>query len=406
MKKSLLLFAGLFIFLSFSLTSTSFAQTDSYSANVIYGNQMNYPIVDLQVDLFDADGNFLGTDITNEAGFFTFNDLTIGDSFTAKFSYDVNYNYVDLEDAYHILLYLFGMEELDGIQLLAADVDASNAVDFTDFWYVLVSYYVNDLDFPAGDWVLPDWQFEMTADKATGGPAHIRRVGDVTNDDQPDKSLDYVQIDYNDIVSFSNNTVAIPIYFNESISTNGVGLVLGYNNELVEVLDIESPIEDLHYNINNGVIKIGWTDIKTSYEFDSETPIVTIHVKENALLSNNQTEQFSILEGTHILNKSGEKYNHLNFTSSQFKLSDASISSGTAYPNPCQEAFAVSISEMNNEIAEVNIYNSLGQLVNQENIRQNGSELLINTQNLENGIYIYQIKINSTLVSGTIAVRK
>ncbi len=405
MKKSLLLFAGMFISISVFMASVSFAQTGSYSANVIYGNQLDFPIEGLQADLYDSDGVFIETDFTDANGFFTFDGLRIGEVYTAKFSYDEELNNVDLEDAYRLLLHLLEIDQLEGIQLLAADVDATSTVDFTDFMYILIDFYVNEFEFPAGDWVLPDWQFEMTTGKLSGGPAHVNRVGDLT-DETPDKALDNIQLDYNDLISFTSPELVIPIYFNESIVTNGVGLVLAYNEELIDVIDIESPIEDLEYNIKDGVIRMGWTSFKDSYEFNSDEAIVNIHIKENVGLSDGQIEKFDILEGTHILNKSGKKYTYLNFSSSEFKLSESvSNSYETAYPNPCQDAFTLSINDISNNTADVQIYNSIGQLVKNETLTQNGQELQINTQDLENGIYIYLIKIQSKLIKGHISVQ-
>ena len=404
MKKSLLLFAGMFISISVFMASVSFAQTGSYTANVIYGNQIDFPIEGLQVDLYN-NGEIIGTDLTNANGFFTFDGLAIGEVYTAKFSYDVEMDNVDLEDAYRLLLHLLGVDQLEGIQLLAADVDATNTVDFTDFMYILIDFYVNEFEFPAGDWVLPDWQFEMTTGKLSGGPAHVNRVGDIT-DEQPDKESNNIQIDYNDLISFTSPELIIPIYFNESIATNGIGLVLSYDEELINVIAIESPIEDLEYNIKDGIIRIGWTSVKDSYEFNSNEAIVNIHIKENTVLSNGQTEKFNILEGTHVLNKSGKKYSYLNFSSSQFKLSESmNNSSETAYPNPCQDAFTLSFNDISNQSADVKIYNSIGQLVKNETLTQNGQDLQINTQDLENGIYIYLIKIQSKLVKGHISVQ-
>ena len=80
-------------------------------------------------------------------------------------------------------------------------------------------------------------------------------------------------------------------------------------------------------------------------------------------------------------------------------------SSETAYPNPCQEAFTLSFNDISNQSADVKIYNSIGQLVKNETLTQNGQDLQINTQDLENGIYIYLIKIQSKLVKGHISVQ-
>ena len=149
---------------------------------------------------------------------------------------------------------------------------------------------------------------------------------------------------------------------------------------------------------------MGWTDIKKSYTFDQNEALVKIHIREDLNLSDGQIEQFEILEGTHTLNTVGKKYSYLNFASSKFKLTESTVGE-IAYPNPCMDMFTVSVANIANENAEVKIYNSIGQLVVNENITQRGNDILIPTNQLENGIYIYLINIQSKSIKGSISVQ-
>ncbi|NOR87856.1 MAG: T9SS type A sorting domain-containing protein [Bacteroidales bacterium] len=407
MKKSTLIFTGITIILYFFMSSFSFAQTGSYSCNVIYSDQEDYAITGMQVDLFDSNDELIGTSYTGDDGFFNFDNLVIGESYTAKFAYDVDLDYVDLEDAISLLFYLFGIIEYNDLQLLSADVDASGSINFTDFVYILYYYYVNEVPFPAGEWALPDWEFEMTAGKVSGGPASVVTIGDLTGNDAG-KNEQSIHTDYNDLMSFNSNEIVVPIYLNENMTTTGVGLVLGYNSNLIEVVSIESPIKGLSYNIKSDEIRMGWADIEHTYSHTQEEPIVKIHIKQNRLLANSQIEKFEILEETQIFDKSGKRYPFINFTSSEFKLSSAQIYnsfSNTAYPNPCQDYFTIPIDEENISSADVQIFNALGQLVSMENMNITNQKLRIDTQNLKSGTYYYHINIQSILISGTISVR-
>ncbi len=408
MKKVQLFAAGLSFLLSMIIISVSANPGGSYSCNVIYGDNIDYPVAGVEVNLYDNNDYHIGTTITGEDGYFTFDDLLDGASYTAKFSYDAEVENVDLEDAYTLLMYLFGYVELSEIKLLAGDVDANSQIDFVDFWYILYYYFVNDVSFPAGDWVLPDWVFTMDSGKQMGGPASVASLGDLTQGGQNKSNLN-IQLDYNDLVLFNETDLIIPIYFNETTSTNGVGLVLGYNEELIDIVSIESRIEELNYSVKDGVIRIGWTDVETSYLFNQDEPVVEIHIKQNLALSNGQIEKFELLKGTHILNKSGIKYPSVSFTSSEFKLSSNngfSTINETAYPNPCSDSFTVILQGEETNRADVQIFNTLGQLVKSETHQILNQELIINTQDLNAGIYIYHINIQSKLVTGTVSIQK
>jgi len=410
MKRGQFFAFSLATLMSIFFVSSSWAQTGSYSCNIIYGDDINHPLAGVQVDLYNSTNDFIATTTTGNDGFYTFDNLIIGESYTAKFTYDAEVDFVDLEDAFSLLEYLNGFEEFSDQDLLVADVDANNVIDSDDFWYILYYYFINDISFPAGDWIIPNWEFVMADGKLVGGPGSGKAVGDFTTENSG-KSTQNISIDYNDLIvlDYYNNDVVIPMYFGEDISTNGIGLVLEYNNDLIDVTKIESPIEGLNYSINNGVIKIGWVDYKKSYNFSTDQPLINIHIKENKDLANGQVEQFKLLKGTHILDIFGNKYPYINFVSSEFKLSNAPIKSSTlgkAYPNPCINSFTINIGDQDNKQADVQIFNSLGQLIKSETYNSLNGNITINTNKLNTGVYIYYINNHSSLIRGTVSIQK
>lgn len=397
----------LFFLIGIFIASASFSQTGSYTCNVIYGDQIDQALFNVQVDLYNSSNEFLATTFTNETGHFTFDNLTIGESYTAKFTYDEDVNTVDLEDAFGLLQYLYGNIELTELELLAANVNGDSHINWIDFWYILIHYYVNEMEFPIGNWVLPDWTFEMTANKATGGPASIGSTGDIVGGDLPDKNGNNNLMSYQNILEFNNETLVVPIFVNDIITTKGVGIVLGFNSDLIEITEIDSEIEGLNYNIKDGIIRIGWTDFENIYSFTPENAVLNIHIKEKKDQANGQIEHFELLEGTHILDKSGTKYPYLDFTSSEFKLSNQqtiSTINETAYPNPCKDYFIVNLIDEEFGTASIEIYNSLGQIIISENLSIHNNKLIITTQNIDNGLYFYQINTQSKLIKGTINI--
>jgi len=409
MKKAQLYATSLLLLLSIFFVTTSSAQTGDYSCNVIYCDDANHPLEGVQVNLYNSNNEFIGTTYTGSDGFFTFNELEIGESYTAKFSYDGEVGEIDVEDAYLLLEHLDGGVELNEWQLLAANVNGSDEVDYYDFWALLVDYYIDGIPFPNGAWIIPDWEFEMTAGKSTGGPAGAIETANVFKEEQDDdKANQNIHLNFNELIEFESADLIVPIYFDDIIFTNGIGLVLVFNSDLIEVTHIDSPIKNLNYSIKKGEIRLSWTDIKKTYQFAKDEALLKIHIKQNLSFSNGQIESFKIQEGSHILDKSGKKYSFVNFTTSQFKLSDAkdlSNKSEIAYPNPCKDSFTIDVEAEESTLAQIQIYNSLGQLVKSEFAQVSNQNLLINTKDFNTGIYIYHINIRSKLISGSISIQ-
>ncbi len=393
-------FAASFILIA----SVSFAQTDDYHCNLICVNQPDYIMEGVEVNLYDSNNEFIGSTITDNYGFFHFSNLNVGESYVAKFSYDAINGYVDLGDAFNLLDYLSGNAELTEYQLIAANVNGDSEVDYNDFITILYNYYILEQEFPVGNWILPDWEFTVQSGKATGGPQHTVSVGDIELDDDLPKGALQAKMLYPSLEELSASETIIPIYFNEKISTGGIGLVLSYNSNAIEILDIESPISDLTYHVNDGIIRIGWTGLE-SYKFSATDAFVNIHIKQSSTLNQAQIERFEVLEGTHILDGQGQKINGVSFSSTEFKTSAiATAETGIAYPNPCTDNFSIQLSSELNDM-EVIVFNIQGQQVIKENIQGNQGTFIVNTQQLSNGMYYYQINSESKSILKPISVQ-
>lgn len=407
MKKINLLSSAWLIVIGLLLSMNSYSQ-ESYSCNLICANQTSHIMAGAQVDLYDSNNNFFGTTFTNDQGIFTFDNLIVGENYTAKFTYDAENTYVDLADVFILLRYLVGLTDLDEYRLISANVNGDDRIDYHDFMTMLIDYYILQIPFPVGDWYLPDWNFTMTADKATGGPTYASATGQLEDED-PNKEFYHTQLNYTPIVDVEQTEMVIPVYFNETIETSGVGLVLAYNNDLIEVTRIESVIEGMNYNVNNGEIRIGWADCNNLYKFNADEALINVHIKQKSSNSMDQIERLTLVEGTHILNKSGEKYPYVEFSSPEFNLKSNNIDyvhQEIIYPNPCTTHFNLNIDNPNEENLELLIYNSLGQLVHSESINHSETQKQVNIQNLDNGVYFYQINYQSKSLTGSVTVRK
>lgn len=403
MKNTKIFLVAWLIVIALLLTITSIAQTDNYSCNVICLNQPDHVMQGVNVDLYDANDQLIGTTTTDEAGYFYFENLNIGESYVAKFNYDAENNYVDIADAFQILFYTFGYIDFDEIQLLAADVNGDNEVNIQDFFIVLIDFYINQNDFPVGNWILPDWEFTIDGDKATGGPSGTIVTGNIG--DGQDKSTYFVETDYSDIINIENlNVIEVPLYYNQNEKIAGLGIIAEYNSDLFEIVDIKSPIQDLNYNVKKNEIRIGWTNTE-AYKTTQEAPLATIYLRQKYYTHGEQIENIEIKNESHILDAKGNKMPFITFRSHAFKTAGIEeYETVNIYPNPCSNYFNIQLS---NDIstAEYKLYNGLGQLIDAQTITNNGGQAQISTENLKKGIYFYQVNYQSKSITGPLSIR-
>jgi len=403
MKHISTILAVLFTFSGIIFSNSSYSQTDNYSCNVTCLNQPNHIMQGVQVDLYDANNQLIATTFTDDQAFFNFENLNIGESYTAKFTYDAENTFVDMEDAFTVLSYILGFTELDEYQLIAADVDGNNVVNHSDFLTILINYYVFQQPFPVGDWILPDWEFTV-GNKATGGPAGGISSGNVRDDDETGKSLYEVRTDYNDIISFEGlNTIKVPVYLDQEMKISGLALIGEFNSDLFEVVKIESPIEDMNYNVNNATIRMAWTYTSQFENINSE-PIANVYLRQKEYTKDADIEKINILSESHVLDAKGNKVPFIGFTSNEFKTAVIPDAETFIYPNPCNNYFNIQLGSDITD-AEYILYNSLGQIVDQRNISNNNQNLVISTEGLQKGIYYYQINYQSKSITGPISIQ-
>lgn len=402
--KNIKLFIAVWLVLFSLLTAlSSSAQTDNYSCNVICINQPDHVMTGVKVDLYNTNNEFIATTYTDDQGYFNFDELNIGESYIAKFSYDAENPYVDLEDAFAILSYLAGLTEFDENQILAADVDGSGNILWTDFTNVLINFYLQLDEFPIGNWILPDWHFTLDGDKATGGPAGAISTGNVADDDEPDKSVYYVQADYNEVQSFSGlNTIKVPVYLNQNEEISGFALIADYDDELFEVVDIESPLKDLEYHVNKNEIRLAWTSLER-YVNNTNQAIAYVHLRQISFSENEIIEKLEILNESHVLDSKGSKIPYIGFTSNEFKTAALPKTNAIAYPNPCKDFFYIQVDDVV-ENAEIILYNALGQIVEQRTVNID-QQIEISTAGMKKGIYYYHINYQSKSITGPISIR-
>ena len=175
---------------------------------------------------------------------------------------------------------------------------------------------------------------------------------------------------------------------------------LAFPANLIEVLDVKGPDDNLNYNIDNdeGIIKLSWlNELNGLNSFTEGDQLVTLTVQ---IKSNNYNEAtFSLMPGTMVLDNLGEKVEILDIglpVLMKDKEVDFEFQANT-YPNPVVDKINFSLTLPNANYGSLYIYDLSGRLVNKmENLSltEGPQVLTVNTQSFMAGHYFYVLELS------------
>ena len=356
---------NLFYALSFFATIVVVGQLNAQNqidGFVLYHNNVDVPIPEVNVGLYTLDGVFIASDETDDNGYYVFTGVPNG-SYLLSSTTSIDPGGVDLYDAYLILLYIFGMYDFTPIQFLAADVNGNGVVNMVDYIYIVVYYFIYGQPFPAGDWVFEDVVVN-TASREGGGTVAGSSTGDVqgvwmpTGRDFIDESL----LEYNDMLTLlPNETSSFYIRSQSLMGVAGYGLVFDINESAIDVLSVEPYGANAEYAVIDGQIRIGWVNesIGELNTFDGNLARVTVRAREGA------TGNASVMlnNESHIIDGSGEKMGYFELTAPAITVQPVLQSSLSVYPSPAIDKATIEFVSKSVGKVQVKVVSLSGQVV-------------------------------------------
>lgn len=392
-KKFLL---SLLVILSLGLTSSS-AEGIDYSAYVVYGENLQFPMPRIVANLYNANGEFVASTITGNDGIFQFEDLTAGEAYSVHFSTELEPFGVDLADAFLLLQYLNHKAKLSKLQKQAADVNGDNKVNFSDFVFIVSQWYLLGEKFPAGDWVFPVWTFTPNTLKATtgpDGPITIVSQSDISSELPPVIKEAITVINKLKEFAYSENQyeLSLPISFVNSQKVYGLGLEMAFNNMDVEIIGLNSSFDNADYIIDNNTFKLSWVgDEGKSFAAGQDFLELNVRLNSyedmNAMLQNVAEAQF--------VGEDGSLLQNVKLNMPKLKKSIVELSIGNPYPNPGNNEISFAINQAYAKRVQVEIYNLSGQIVRQISASPKNSKITISTSDLPNGSYLCSLNIDT-----------
>lgn len=390
---------SLTVILSFGL-STTFADGVDYAAYVVYGENIQFPMPGIVANLYDANGEYVATSVTDEDGVFEFDNLNAGEAYSVHFITDLEPFGVDLADAYLLLNHLNGKAELSELQLSAADVNGDSKINYSDFAFIISQWYLRGENFPAGDWVFPVWTFTTDAFKSTtgesgpDGPITIVSQSDISNDLPPVIKDARTVVNKVKEFTYTDNQyeISLPLSFVNSQKIYGLGLEMAFNNLDVEIVDVYSSFDNSEYIIEGNSFKLSWvSDMGESFVADQH--FLELRVRFNSY--DDIEAVLGVLADAQFIGEDGSLLKDVQLNMPRFKKSILEVSIGNPFPNPGNSEVNFTLNQPYTESVQIEVYNLAGQLVKQINAYPKNSKITISTSDLPNGSYLCSLNIDN-----------
>lgn len=390
---------GLFaivLFLSIILGQQAISQ-NQIVGQISYGGDSDYPLSNVNVELYDLQNTLVESTTTNTDGYYNFNDVLSGE-YIIKPSSNEEEGVVDINDAYYIMLYMLGYYELSDVQYEAADVDNSSVVNWNDYILIVVNYLLYDEPFPAGEWQFEDQYVNLLSrDSEDTLPTWGCRSGDVFIDWQTSGRSDNTIFSNYKPVQLQNEEIQFVIESSYNDNIGGFDLDLQYPADLINILSIDGPDKNLNYTIEEreGRLHLIWLNENPDANSYDGSELITLTV-EPKTQNINAEDLITLSPESTLLNDKGEKVEDVEITLPQFKQSQIFEFEVTTYPNPVVDQLNINLTMPEAEQAEMMIFDLQGRLVEkQENIMlTEGNQIVsISTQQYMPGHYLYVFKM-------------
>ena len=293
-----------------------------------------------------------------------------------------------------------GLESFTNLQKLAADLDGNKKISSTDALLLRRRVVGLDDSFINGDWIFDTTNVIINKGDVIKDITGIC-VGDVNVINATQNPLvkhNKLFITHNkDIYGVQNEIINIPINIFTDREVAALTLYIHYPEDIIEILKISSPLDEIIYNTEKGRLVVVWDNLKP-IKFDEgqtilmiRSKIVTSRVVSNTNLSVGDESEFANLELQIIGNVSLEIPTISTNIPLKYNLSNN-------FPNPFNPNTIIEYSIPQYSYVKLEIFNILGEKV--ETLIQGFMEPGVyktswNAAKLSSGIYLYKLRAES-----------
>jgi hypothetical protein len=364
---------------------------------VSYHNDGIRVLQDVDVLLYDDNGTLVATTTTNSNGYYQFQNLPEG-TYTLTGSCDLEPGGVDVVSALLVLHHIIGIQPLEGMALLAADVNADGAITMSDYLIILIHHLVFGNPFPIGDWVFEETTVTLNnlkseTQKGVGGSS----AGDTGGAFDPGTLQSPINFyaGKENIQSYENTKLTVALKVAEATDLTAMNLYLSYPSNLVEIIEINSEFSDFEYTVNQDQIVLSAANhTAQDLSFNAGDEILTIKLRTLDHFSEDHKIQFSLLNKSHFAN-AGLKLVTPSVTLPAITYKEEQSHLMQNYPNPFSLNTTVSYHLAKPAKVNISVYaidGSLAKVLVDDYQAKGNYRIDYNKGSLTPGTYLLQMK--------------
>lgn len=406
--KNNFVFAALLLLVTFT---TQISKAGEIAGKVLYQRDANKPLGNVLVTLKNIDDNTIQTYQSETDGSYHFSNLNSG-NYVVTGTTSIAGGRATYYDATLVFLNLAGFYQFTPIQTLAADVNGSGNVTWSDYT-LIVKNILKGTPFPVGPWKFESASFSVTNlksaavdPKSLGGTCSGDVGGAFVPQLRNTHTLPIAQDGTIEVTGSEPFTTRISTQ--NALSITGAGLIINYPSDLLQIESIEFKGADYEYNIEDGQIRLVWGNPNTSpVDFSEGETFITIHGMSTTAFQPGMNANVSLDGNTSLINASNTQLTNLKFASPVIKYGKPSLKL-TNYPNPFINSTRLSISSPEQGQATIEVYSATGQLVKNISagvINAGYQEIELDASQLAKGNYICKLRIQSENAELTNTIR-
>ncbi len=384
------------------ILNNSFAQT-TVSGLASYKKDGVTPLVGISILLYDMDDALVASTETDNEGYYEFAHLPHGE-YLLTGSSSLPPGEINIIDAIMVAEHIEGVRQLEGLALLAADVDGDGEITWADYNYILVDHLVYGYPFPVGDWVFE--RLMIAIDSLMASPIVYDVGGNSTGDTKVDIKPDDNKIA---IQKYNVNVKEISEWgqaFSIEVNTNGLFNFSGYligltlNMELFEIVEVICAMPDFGYGIfRDHIVISAASKAEKPLLLEAGEALVRLKIKPRQPIEFNDIVYFKLSGNSHFVDGGLSVFTpSLILPALSFNFnSNCSKTLLTAYPNPAKSHLTISYTLANDGHATLSIYSPDGKpLRTLVDSRQKAGkhELGISRSGLPQGLYLLRLTTN------------
>ncbi|MEI6576625.1 MAG: PKD domain-containing protein [Bacteroidota bacterium] len=345
--------------------------------------------------MLKQNGNIIHQTTTDTQGNYSFNNLQSGE-YQLTGTSAKSWGGVNSADALMVARHFVGLINLQGVRLLAADVNGPNSINSIDALLIVKRFVGIITSFSAGDWAFAKDIVQIGSQ--TNQTANLKAVvyGDVDGSYLPPAKMDFgIELLNKGILVTDKNSIEIPLTVSAALEIGAISLILNIPPQIAAVSNVSTISNGTCiFNVLSDELRIAWYSLSPMNLAAGEDLLsITALLKPNA---ESLSGSWTLSPESQLADATGETMSNVKIIIPDLVFNTKQCYLCQNVPNPFTNSSDISYYMPESGKVTLKVYNAIGQeikvLINEP--QPSGIHTTkIFSANLPAGIYSYKIEI-------------